>query len=420
MTRRSLILISLVLALITTACGGGGGAGTTGAVTTGVETTGAATTAATAVATTAATTVVTQAEGPIKIGIIADLTGPFTTYGNSLARSAQLAISMINAADGILGRQVEVIVEDIQTDVAATVDKARKLVQSDNVDLVMGPIGSDANDAAFAEVVESGGKLLFYTETYEGGKCNDLYFSFGAVPAQQIRPLIPILQDAYGSNAMLFGADYVWPRRSFEIAKPIIEENGGTVVSELYLPLIAEDFSELVQEVRDTQPDYIFSLYPAVWGAALTALNDAGLLDSVGIGTIFLGDPDFAGIADLAEGSYTALPFFTVADAPGVQPFLEAYAAEFGEGEIPSGGEGVGAYNAVWLYKQAVEQAGSTDPAAVAEAMVGQTYEGPTGTVEMMPSHHLKQTINLVQAQDGQYVLVDSFENMDPEEDCSL
>jgi ABC-type branched-subunit amino acid transport system substrate-binding protein len=327
---------------------------------------------------------------------------------------------MINAADGILGRQVEVIVEDIQTDVAATVDKARKLVQSDNVDLVMGPIGSDANDAAYAEVVEAGGKLLFYTETYEGGKCNDLYFSFGAVPAQQIRPLIPVLQEAYGTNAMLFGADYVWPRRSFEIAKPIIEENGGTVVSELYLPLIAEDFSELVQEVRDTQPDYIFSLYPAVWGAALTALNDAGLLGSVGIGTIFLGDPDFAGIADLAEGSYTALPFFTVADAPGVQPFLEAYAAEFGEGEIPSGGEGVGAYNAVWLYKQAVEQAGSTDPAAVAEAMVGQTYEGPTGLVEMMPSHHLQQTINLVQAQGGQYVLVDSFENMDPEEDCSL
>ena len=414
MKRRSLSLISLVLALMTTACGGGGGANTTGAATTAVETTGATT------ATTAATTAVTSAEGPIKIGIIADLTGPFTTYGNSLARSAQLAISTINAADGILGRQVEVIVEDIQTDVAATVDKARKLVQSDNVDLVMGPIGSDANDAALAEVVESGGKLLFYTETYEGGKCNDLYFSFGAVPAQQIRPLIPILQDAYGPNVMLFGADYVWPRRSFEIAKPIIEEGGGTVVSELYLPLIAEDFSELVQEVRDTQPDYIFALYPAIWGAALTALNDAGLLDSVGVGTIFLGDPDFAGIADLAEGSYTALPFFTVADAPGVQPFLEAYAAEFGEGEIPSGGEGVGAYNAVWLYKQAVEQAGSTDPAAVAEAMVGQTYEGPTGTVEMMPSHHLKQTINLVQAQDGQYVLVDSFEDMDPEEDCSL
>lgn len=386
MKRGKLLIGGLVMALAVSACGSGGAGDDT----------------------------------PIKIGIIADLTGPFATYGNSLARSAQLAVKEINDAGGIDGRQVEVIVEDIQTDVAATVDKARKLVQSDNVDLVMGPIGSDANDAAYQEVVRNGGKLLFYTETYEGGKCDNLYFSFGAVPAQQIRPLIPILQEAYGPDVMLFGADYVWPRRSFEIAKPIIEENGGTIVSELYLPLIADDFSELVQEVRDTRPDYIFSLYPAVWGAALKALDDAGLLDGVGVGTIFLGDPDYVGIADLAEGSYTALPFFTAADAPGVRPFLEAYAARFGAGEIPSGGEGVGAYNAVWLYKQAVEKAGSTDPAAVAAAMVGQTYNGPTGRVEMMPSHHLKQTINLVQAQNGRYVLIDPFADMDPEEACSL
>ena len=357
---------------------------------------------------------------PIKIGILADLTGPFTTYGTSLAHSAELAINEINDGGGIAGRQITMIVEDTATDVTVTVDKAKKLIQSDNVDLVMGPIGSDANDAAFKTVVQDNGKLLFYTETFEGGKCNELYFAFGAVPAQQIRPLIPVLQEQYGPNAMLFGADYVWPRRSFEIAKPIIDENGGTVVAELYLPLIAEDFSELVQTVRDTQPDYIFSLYPAVWGAALKALDDAGLLQSVGIGTIFLGDPDYQGIADLAEGSYTALPFFTAADAPGVAPFLEAYGAAFGEGAIPSGGEGVGAYDAVYLYKMAVEAAGSVDPSAVAAAMPGLSFEGPTGTVTVTDSHYLQQTINLVQAQDGQYVLAGSFPNMDPEEDCSL
>ena len=92
MARRSLILIGLVLALVVAACGGGGSASTTEATSavTSVETTGAATTSA---ETTAATTAVTSAEGPIKIGILADLTGPFTTYGNSLSRSAQLAIN---------------------------------------------------------------------------------------------------------------------------------------------------------------------------------------------------------------------------------------------------------------------------------------------------------------------------------------
>ena len=362
----------------------------------------------------------TTSDEPIKIGIIADLTGPFTTYGTSLSRSAELAVKEVNEAGGIDGRPVEVVVEDIQTDVTATVDKARKLVESDNVDLVMGPIGSDANDAAFKTVVEDAGRLLFYTETYEGGKCNDLYFSFGAVPAQQIRPMIPILQEEYGPNVMLFGADYVWPQRSFEIAKPIIAENGGTVVSELYLPLIADDFSEFVQQVRETKPDYIFSLYPAIWGSALKALDDAGLLEDVGIGTIFLGDPDYAGIAELAEGDFTALPFFTVAEGPGVGDFLAAYEAEFGAGEIPSGGEAIGAYNAVWMYKAAVEAAGSTDPGSVADALVGLSFDGPTGLVTMTESHHLAQTINLVQAVDGKYELVDAFPNQDPEESCSL
>jgi urea transport system substrate-binding protein len=103
-----------------------------------------------------------------------------------------------------------------------------------------------------------------------------------------------------------------------------------------------------------------------------------------------------------------------------VQPFLDAYGAEFGAGEIPSGGEGVGAYNAVYLYKAAVEAADSTDPAAVAEALVGLSFDGPTGRVTMASSHHLQQTINLVQAVNGQYTLVESFPDMDPEEDCSL
>ncbi|TRZ79930.1 MAG: hypothetical protein D4R92_04070, partial [Actinobacteria bacterium] len=146
---------------------------------------------------------------PIKIGVVADLTGPFTLYGTSLARSAELAVDEINAAGGIMGRQVELIVEDIATDVAITTDKARKLVESDMVDVVIGPIGSDASDAVFKTVAQDGKTLLIYPETYEGGKCDALFFSTGAVPAQQIRPMLPILQKEYGPKVLLFGADYV-------------------------------------------------------------------------------------------------------------------------------------------------------------------------------------------------------------------
>jgi len=358
---------------------------------------------------------------PIKIGILADLTGPFTTYGTSLARSAELAVDEINAAGGIMGRQVELIVEDIATDVAVTTDKARKLVESDKVNIVIGPIGSDAADAVFKSVTQDGKTIMIYPETYEGGKCDQLFFSTGAVPAQQIRPMLPLLQKEYGPKVLLFGADYVWPRRSFEIAKPIIKEIGGELVGEVYLPLIADDFTELVKAVRNGKPDYIFTLYPAIWGAALKALTDAGVMDGVGVGTTFLGDPDLAGIGALAAGTYTALPFFTSAEGDGVAAFLAAFKAKFGADQIPSGGEALGAYNAIYLYKLAVEAAGSTDAEAVAKAMVGLKFESPTGTVTMEASHHLRQTIQLVRVNaEGLYEHISSFKDQDPEESCSL
>lgn len=358
---------------------------------------------------------------PIKIGVAADLTGPFTLYGTSMLRSAELAVDEINAAGGVLGRPLELVVEDTQTDVAVTTDKGRKLVESDKVGMVLGPIGSDANDALFKTVAQDGKTILMYPETYEGGKCDALFFSTGAVPAQQIRPMLPVLQEAYGPKVLLFGADYVWPRRSFEAAKPIIEEIGGELVGELYLPLVADDFTELVNAVRDTQPDYIYTLYPAVWGAALKALEDAGVLDGVGIGTTFLGDPGLAGLSAGAVGTHTALPFFTVAQGDGVADFLTAFKAKYGEDQIPSGGEGLGSYNAIHLYALAVAKAGSTDPAAVAAAMVGLTFESPTGAVTVEPSHHVTQTIQLAKVGENmQHEFVQAFPNQPSEEACSL
>ena len=358
---------------------------------------------------------------PIKIGVAADLTGPFTIYGTSMQRSAQIAVDEINAAGGVLGRPLELVVEDTQTDVAVTTDKARKLIESDKVPMVLGPIGSDAADALFKTVAEDGKTVLIYPETYEGGKCNPLFFSTGAVPAQQIRPMLPVLQEEFGPKVLLFGADYVWPRRSFEIAKPIIEEIGGELVGEVYLPLIADDFTELVNAVRDAQPDYIYTLYPAVWGAALKALEDAGVLEGVGIGTTFVGDPGLEGLSAGAVGQYTALPFFTTAKGDGVANFLKAFQAKYGADQIPSGGEGLGSYNAIHLWAQAVEKAGTTDPSKVAEAMVGLEFNSPTGKVKVEPSHHVTQTIQLVKVgADMKHEFVQAFENQPSEESCSF
>ncbi len=357
---------------------------------------------------------------PIRIGVIADLTGPFAVYGTSLVRSAELAVAEVNADGGLLGRPLELLVRNVQTDVAVTVDRARELVEREGVDLVLGPIGSDANDAAFQIVVVENRRILMYPETYEGGKCDPLFFSTGAVPAQQIRPLLEHLHDEYGPRALLFGADYVWPRRSFGIAAPIVAELGGEVVDTVYLPLVADDFLGLVRAVRAADPDYLFVLYPAVWGAALKALDDAGLLQpDLGIGTTFLGDADLAGIGPLARGNVTALPFFTAVPGDGVATFLADFAERFGPDAIPNGGESMGAYNGVHLYARAVVEAGSTDQQAVASALRTQSFEGPTGRVTMTSSGHLRQPINLVVVSDaGRHEFLRTLPDREPEQAC--
>ena len=363
---------------------------------------------------------VADESGPIRIGVIADLTGPFAVYGTSLVRSAELAVEEINAGGGVLGRQLALVVEDTQTDVAVTVDRARALVERDRVDLVLGPIGSDANDAAFQVVVVEGRRILMYPQTYEGGKCDPLFFSTGAVPEQQIRPLLEHLHAEHGPRALLFGADYVWPRRSFEIAAPIIEELGGDIVDIVYLPLVADDYLGLVTAVRSAAPDYMFALYPAAWGAALKALDDAGLLvPDLGIGTTFLGDADLAGIGALAAGNVTALPFFASVPGDGVQGFLNAFEDRFGQGAIPNGGESMGAYNGVHLFARAVEQAGTTEQAAVAAALRGQRFDGPTGEVRMMESGHLRQPIQMVVVNEaGRHEFLRTVSDREPEQAC--
>jgi urea transport system substrate-binding protein len=359
-------------------------------------------------------------DGPIKIGVIAELSGGYAAYGESIANATRLAVSEVNAAGGIAGREVVAIVEGIATqDVAGASDMARRLVGQDEVDVVIGSVGSDTNDAVYEAVVQESGTLQLYPTLYEGLRCDPLFFSFGAVPAQQLRPLIGLLEEEYGSFAMLFGADYAWPQRSFEIARPIIEEHRGIVVSELLLPFDHDDFSDLVAEVRDKEPSYILSLYPGAWGAALQALDDEGLLEGVGIGNPFVVDQDLEDLGSLADGHYVAVPFLAVSEGAGVTEFIEGYAAA-NDGATPNGGTAIGAYDAVHMYKAAVEKAGSTEASAVAKAMVGQSFDGPSGKVTMMPSHHLEQPITIARSQDGVYSLIDTVPEASPEEACAL
>jgi urea transport system substrate-binding protein len=127
----------------------------------------------------------------IKVGVIADQTGPLSIIGLANANVARMVIGDINAKGGLLGRHLDLHLEDGATDDDVAAAKATKLVQDDGVDVILGGILSSTRQAIKGPAVVEGKTLYIYPEQYEGEESDPLIFCTGPVPAQQVDPFIP-------------------------------------------------------------------------------------------------------------------------------------------------------------------------------------------------------------------------------------
>ena len=132
-----------------------------------------------------------MSQASIKVGVLTDQSGPLAPLGTANANVARMVIDDINAAGGLLGRRIELCLEDSATDDAVAEAKAAKLVEQDRVDVLLGGIYSSTRQAIKRAAVERGKKLYIYPEQYEGQECDPLIFCTGPVPAQQLEPTIP-------------------------------------------------------------------------------------------------------------------------------------------------------------------------------------------------------------------------------------
>src|SRR5262249_24087106 len=149
----------------------------------------------------------------------------------------------INAAGGLLGRRIELFLEDGETDDAAAAACAAKLVQSDKVDVLFGGIYSSTRQAIKGPAVAEGKKLYLYPAQYEGQEHDPLIFCTGPVPTQQVDPLIPWLMERTGARTFaLPSADYIWPRVLNDHVRKVVTANGGEIVVEEYFPLDHTDY----------------------------------------------------------------------------------------------------------------------------------------------------------------------------------
>ncbi|WP_309120107.1 urea ABC transporter substrate-binding protein [Paenibacillus sp.] len=318
----------------------------------------------------------------IKVGILHSLSGTMAISEVSVHDSELLAIKEINEKGGVLGKQIEPVVEDGASDWPTFAEKARKLISSDGVATVFGGWTS-ASRKAMLPVFEELNGLLWYPVQYEGLEQSPNIMYTGATTNQQIVPSVTWLLENRGKSFFLLGSDYVFPRTANKIIKAQLEAEGGTLVGEEYTPLGHTDYSTVISKIQAAKPDIVYNTLNGDSNVAFfKQLKDAGIgADDITTLSVSVAEEEVRGIGpDVLEGHLTAWNYYQTTETEENKAFVEAYKAAYGEDRVTSDPAEAG-YIAVYLWAAAVEKAGSTDVDKVKEAAAGLTFQAPEGLV---------------------------------------
>ena len=340
-----------------------------------------------------------SADDAIKIGSLHDLTGGLNIYGIQQAQGLKLGVADINGKGGVLGKQIEVVEYDTQSDLPKYTQYANTLLLKDKAVAVFGGLTSASREAV-RPMMHRAKIPYFYSSLYEGGVCDRYNFIAGASASQQLGVLLDWAAKNYGKKFYIMAPDYNFGTIAATWIHKYAKEMGGEVVGEDFLPLSASDFSPTIRKIQQSQPDVVVAL-PV--GASQTGFLEqfaaAGLKDKIGIVSTNYGSGNQQVVVspDAGEGIIASQEYFHWIDEPKNEEFKKTWQAAYGDKE-PIISEAADAWNAVHLWAMAVEKAGTTDAEAVIDALEsGLSFEGPNGTVAYQPgSHHLKQNIYIV------------------------
>ena len=360
---------------------------------------------------------------PIKVGLIADQTGPLSFVGLANANVARMVIGDINAKGGLLGRQLELHLEDSATDDAVAAAKATKLVEHDNVDVIFGGIYSSTRQAIKGPAVVEGKTLYIYPEQYEGQESDPLIFCTGPVPAQQVDPFIPWLMRQTGARTFyLPSADYIWPHVMNARVREVVAANGGEIVGEEYFPLDHADYQATVERINSSGADVVFStIVPPGVAPFFEQLFDSGFASRGGHLVCTYFDENFLNMVPAAhvEGLYSCLDYYHAVSDPFSQKLLAQYDALYpGDAKFTGGSACSGLYRGLRLWAAAVTEAGSLRQEDVVAALDhAGIAEGPGGPAAMVPGqHHARMNMYIARARGGRFEIVQDLGAIEPQE----
>jgi branched-chain amino acid transport system substrate-binding protein len=366
------------------------------------------------------------AAAPIKVGIATDLTGALGFCGRSNLNAAKLCASLINESDGLLGRPVQLFVEDTASNEAVAVANVRRLIERDHVDVVLGGIASSMRNSIKGPIVARGHTLYIYPEFYEGKECEKLIYCTGPTPAQLCDRLIPWLIKNGGKRFAFPAANYIAPHVFNKYARNLVEKGGGEVIFEEYYPNAQLDYAAAVNRIMTERIDVVYAHVIPPGAAPFTKqLYEAGFLKR-GDRLCHPGYDDIAlslnAPAEI-EGLANCLDYYRAVDEvdPASAKIQAEYQAMFpGTKYLLSAGCGAtGMYRGMMLWAEAVRKAGKLDQDAVVEALDHAPIPvAPGGPAEMVPGkRHCKMKMYIVVAKNGSFEIVESSDGLlDPKE----
>ena len=366
-----------------------------------------------------------HAAGPIKMGIATDITGAIAPSGNANWQTAQFAVKQINDAGGILGRPIELSLEDTASDPGVAVGNVRRLIQSAQVDVVLGGITSAMREAIKNPIVRRGKTLYIYPQLYEGQECTKHLYCTGPTPAQQCARLLPYLIKEKGHKRFAMpSANYIWPQLLNKWARRVIEENGAEVVMEEYFPLDQLEYSATVAKIMSEGVDHVFNtVIPPGLQAFTKQLYEAGYYEKGSQSCVYFDENSVHYVAARElEGVYSCVDMFHTVDDPFTQKLIADYNAMFPDTkyQFTAGTAATGMYRGVKLYEQAVIATnGDLARDAVSAALDSASIkEGPGGPARVVPgTGHTEMNMYIAQSKGGKWDII-SAENTVPPEEC--
>jgi branched-chain amino acid transport system substrate-binding protein len=355
-----------------------------------------------------------MAADPIKIGAIYPLTGSVAYNGQSKQHGAKIAEEEINARGGIMGRPIQLIVEDGQCKPADSVNAAEKLIVKDKVPVIAGAFCSGAT-AAVIPVIERY-KIPFVSGVSSNpaltAERKDFFFRACPHEGMYAPSMSTLMVDKMKAKNLAFIAvNEDWGRGTTKTFTEAVEKAGGKVVTVEYYEHGETNFTPLLTKIKGMVQDGVFVVAETQDGAMLMRqYKELGVKSQVfGVGS--LATDTFAKLAGPAsEGIYVMAPYVPSVPGKRNEDFIKKYRARAKEDPDKYSLAG---YDVVYIIAQAIERAKSTEPAKIREALEKTSYEGVVSKYNFDNLHQSHTDLFLVQMKKGKPVFMDRISTVE-------